>query len=127
MSAIFFHHIQGHQKGVGMRVSRQSLSRKVFCMKMKDYTIELQKLVLKICNFLCRLKNIKQTKDLWSAIFFLYILGHQEGVSMRVSRQDLSRTTFSHCKYVFKRPGYTCVALDTLMSPWIHVCRPGYT
>ena len=25
------------------------------------------------------------------------------------------------------RPGYTYVALDTLMSPWIHLCRPGNT
>ncbi len=25
------------------------------------------------------------------------------------------------------RPGYTYVALDKLMSPWIHLCRPGYT
>ncbi len=27
----------------------------------------------------------------------------------------------------FCRPGYTYVALDTLKSPWIHLCHPGYT
>ena len=84
-------------------------------------------MVLDICNFLCRLKKIKKTKVLLSAIFFNHILGHQNGVGMRVSRQNLSRNTYSHCKCIFKCPGYTYVALDTFMSPWIHLCHPGYT